>query len=119
MNSKAASCALSFPGNGATRSSAPSISIRQGLAILLSIVLLSASVLFYSWARILVTHMGYILNSLKAEEVQQKSENQRLLLERLTLTSPEHLENLGLNKFKLGYPESWQVVDLTRPEKGK
>ncbi len=120
MNSKASSCAITFPGNVAVRTKtlARPISIRQGLAIIISIIFLLTAVLFYSWSRILVTHMGYALNNLKSEEANQKSENQRLLIERLTLTLPERLENLGLNKFKLVYPESWQIVDLRHPEKG-
>jgi hypothetical protein len=113
MSSKfVSSNAIFFPGNVNASFTSRPISLRRGLWTFASIALLLAALLFYSWSRMLVTHMGYVLNNLKVEEAKQKSESQRLLIERLTLTSPERLEHLGLSKFGLNYPESWQIVDL-------
>ncbi|MFH1729470.1 MAG: cell division protein FtsL [Pseudomonadota bacterium] len=82
------------------------------LWIVLALLFFISSAFFYSWSRILVTHVGYELGRLKEEEGKLKSEKNKLTIEKSYLTSPDRLENIGLNKMKLIYPESWQIVDM-------
>ena len=81
-------------------------------AVLLSLVILIAAFLFYTWSRVEFVKIGYEIFSANSEMRRLDQENKELILEIATLKSPKRIEMIAREELKLLPPKDEQIVIL-------
>lgn len=81
-------------------------------AVLLSLTILIAAFLFYTWSRVEVVKIGYEIFKANSEMRRLDQENKELILEIATLKSPKRIERIAREELKLLPPKDDQIVIL-------
>lgn len=68
--------------------------------------------LFYVWTRVATVRLGYAISEAGSDHQQLVEENRGLRIEVAALKSPQRLEQIGRERFRLRPPLPEQVVKL-------
>ncbi len=81
-------------------------------AVLLSLTILIAAFLFYTWSRVEAVKIGYQIFNANSEMRRLDQENKELILEIATLKSPKRIERIAREELKLLPPRDEQIIIL-------
>ena len=76
----------------------------------LLITLLVCSLIFFVWARLQITYLGYQISRANSEHTQLFKLNKQMKLEVASLKSLSRIESIAKNQLGLVNPESGQMV---------
>jgi len=93
--------------------------LKEGLYLLLILVLISGAILFYLEARIKIIKLGYQINELIDELEGLRDKNMQLRLERTRLNSLRRIEDLARRRLGLTDPKDDQLFLLTVLDDGE
>jgi len=80
------------------------------LLLSLLITLLVCSLIFFVWARLQITYLGYQISQANSEHTKLFKLNKQMKLEVASLKSLSRIENIAKNQLGLVNPESSQMV---------
>ena len=81
-------------------------------AVLFSLAVIIAALIFYTWSRIEVVKIGYEIFGANSEMRRLDQENKELILEIATLKSPKRIERIAREELKLLPPKDEQTIIL-------
>ena len=76
----------------------------------LLITVLVCSLIFFVWARLQITYLGYQISQANSEHTKLFKLNKQMKLEVASLKSLSRIENIAKNQLGLVNPESGQMV---------
>ena len=82
------------------------------MRIVVTLAVVAGALLFYSWIRSQIVNTGYESQKLFAEEESLLRTNQKLVLEKETLKSPERIDRIARNDLGMIPLHPYQVVLL-------
>ena len=85
-------------------------SYKTVFSLLLVITLLICSLIFFVWARLQITHLGYQISQANSTQQELLKLNKQLKLEVASLKSFSRIENIAKNQLGLTNPEPRQLV---------
>lgn len=68
--------------------------------------------LIYIWSRVQIIQSGYDINRLKSDRAALVNENKRLKMELSLFQSPERLQKIAVEKFKMALPDRGRIVEI-------
>jgi len=81
-------------------------------AVLLALVIIIGTLLFFTWSRVQTVKIGYEIFNANSEMRRLDQENKELILEIATLKSPKRIERIAREELKLLPPKDEQIVIL-------
>lgn len=81
-------------------------------AVLISLTILIAAFLFYTWSRVEAVKIGYEIFNADTEMRRLDQENKEMILEIATLKSPKRIERIAREELKLLPPKDEQIIIL-------
>lgn len=76
----------------------------------LGVLMVLGALLFLTWMRIEVIHLGYVVARLEKERQGLLERKKELTLEKELLTSPKELEQRAMEELGMKYPEEEEVL---------
>ena len=83
---------------------------KPALLLSLLVTLLVCSLIFFVWARLQITYLGYQISQANSEHIQLVKLNKQMKLEVASLKSLSRIESIAKNQLGLVNPESSQMV---------
>lgn len=81
-------------------------------AVLFSLVIVIAALIFYTWSRLEVVRLGYEIFNANSEMRRLDQENKEMILEIATLKSPKRIERIAREELNLLPPRDEQIIIL-------
>ncbi len=79
-------------------------------AFFFGVLMLLGALLFLTWIRVEVIHLGYVVTRLEKERQGLLERKKELTLEKELLTSPKELEQRAIEELGMKYPEDKEVL---------